>query len=143
MTSTYRKSVIDKAISDVIEKLAIGNKVKDLETKIQSKTRLREVVICRQMIHYILEKHTSMSLQSIGLKIGDRDHATVLHSKRTILNLMDTDRGFKEHVQKIESIFLSTAKRNLIQHTKVRIPIVKGSRIKNRKFKTVTIRKVS
>jgi chromosomal replication initiator protein len=51
---------------------------------------------------YLAKQHTKMPLTAIGAAIGNRNHATVLHSCKTISNLMDTDKTFRTQVEEIE-----------------------------------------
>jgi hypothetical protein len=57
-----------------------------------SKTRKREIVEKRQMLQTVVGEFTKLSLSSIGEYTGGKDHATVLHAKKTISNLVATDR---------------------------------------------------
>ena len=68
-----------------------------------SKTRERAFVLPRQVGHYFLHKKTKLTLSEIGKKIGGKDHATVLHSCKTIRNLIQTDRDFAKEIEEIES----------------------------------------
>ena len=45
---------------------------------------------------------TDLSLKQIGKYFGNRDHATVLYSVRTINDLKDIDPLFQDTVSKIE-----------------------------------------
>jgi len=67
-----------------------------------SKSRKREIVQARQIAMYLSKFHTRESLQNIGRKIGNRDHATVLHACKTVSNLMDTDKSFKAGLKELE-----------------------------------------
>ncbi len=49
-------------------------------------SRKKELKHVRQVAHYLAVCHTDYSLSSIGMAIGFKDHATVLNSKRVILN---------------------------------------------------------
>lgn len=69
---------------------------------LQSKTRRREVVQARQIAMFFSKNLTKSSLAAIGSQIGHKDHATVLHACKTVNNLMDTDKQFKEDVEEIE-----------------------------------------
>lgn len=69
---------------------------------IQSPSRKRDIVQTRQLIMYFAKKYTKFSLSFIGKKIGNRDHATVLHSCKTIKNLKETDKKFKLHIERIK-----------------------------------------
>lgn len=66
-----------------------------------SKTRKREIVQYRQLCHYYAQTLTRASLKDIGMYFGDKDHATVLNSKKAIDNLIDTDAGFKKIYEEI------------------------------------------
>jgi chromosomal replication initiator protein len=73
--------------------------------QLKSKTRRREIVQARQIAMYFAKSLTKESLSSIGTSIGGKDHATVLHACKTIKNLMDTDRHFRESMNELEKIF--------------------------------------
>jgi len=45
---------------------------------------------------------TKSSLASIGAHCGGKDHATVLHACRTVMNLADTDKQFKVYLADLE-----------------------------------------
>lgn len=55
------------------------------------KSRKREIVEKRQIAHYLAKIHTAESLANIGKAIGNKDHATVLNSSKTVNNMIDTD----------------------------------------------------
>ncbi len=69
---------------------------------LQTKTRKREVVQARQITMYFSKSLTKYSLTSIGAQVGDKDHATVLHACKTVNNLKDTDKNFRQYVEDIE-----------------------------------------
>jgi chromosomal replication initiator protein len=69
---------------------------------LQSKTRKREIVQARQIAMFFSKSLTKSSLTSIGTQIGHKDHATVLHACKTVNNLIDTDKQFKNDVEEIE-----------------------------------------
>jgi chromosomal replication initiation ATPase DnaA len=72
--------------------------------ELQHKTRKREFVIGRQLCHYLSKKYTKTSLAIIGKRFGNKDHATVLHSNRTISDLIETDKDFqREYLPFLES----------------------------------------
>ncbi|MDR0692657.1 MAG: chromosomal replication initiator protein DnaA [Prevotellaceae bacterium] len=73
-----------------------------------SKVRKREIVQARQIAMYLSRSMTKASLSSIGSQIGGKDHATVLHSYKTVCDLMSTDKHFKQHVLAIEKKLKST-----------------------------------
>jgi chromosomal replication initiator protein len=69
---------------------------------LQTKTRKREIVQARQITMYFSKNLTKYSLASIGAQIGNKDHATVLHACKTVNNLKDTDKNFRQYVEDIE-----------------------------------------
>jgi len=72
------------------------------------KSRKKEVIIPRQIFYYLAKKYTRYSLQSLGL-IGfnysgvRQDHATVLHAKNTVINLLGSDDLITIPCSRIES----------------------------------------
>lgn len=77
----------------------------EIET-IHSKSRKREVVQARQISMFLAKKHTDASSSRIGQKIGDKDHATVLHAYKTIKDLMEVDKQLKKDVEELEKTLL-------------------------------------
>ncbi len=72
--------------------------------KINSKTRKREIVQARQLAMYFSKNFTKSSLAVIGNKCGNKDHATVLHACKTIKNLAETDKEFKNYIDELDNI---------------------------------------
>ena len=79
-------------ISDII---CEGEKLK--MEQLQEDTRKEEIVFARQLIMFFAKKMKIGSLSYIGAKFG-KDHATVLHSIKTINNYIDTDRLKRERI---------------------------------------------
>jgi chromosomal replication initiator protein len=69
---------------------------------LQQNTRKREIVQARQIAMYFSKNLTKSSLTVIGMQIGGKDHATVLHAYRTVKNLIETDKNFRHQVEEIE-----------------------------------------
>jgi len=74
-----------------------GLSVDDLKTI----SRKRHIVVARQLNMYFICKHTRYTLQAVA-DIFKRDHATVLHAKKTISDLIDTDRKIRSLNEAIE-----------------------------------------
>lgn len=88
-----------KKINLIAKKVALefGYSVED----ITQKTRKREIVEPRQIAHYLCSKHVKgANLALIGRCIGKKDHATVMHSRNSIENAMDTIAGYSEIIEK-------------------------------------------
>ena len=72
-------------------------------------SRKRHDVEARQLAMYLSKHHTKTSLKGIGEKFGGRDHSTVIHSCKTVQDLMDTDEKFKETAMEMEKIIQMNA----------------------------------
>ena len=57
------------------------------KTKIVLKSREPEIVVARQMWHYFSHKMTNLSLWDIGQEAGGKNHSTVLHSIKKVINM--------------------------------------------------------
>lgn len=68
---------------------------------IQINTRKPEIKEPRQIAHYFAKEYTDLTLSKIGDLIGKKDHATVLHSVKTIKNLIDVDSTLKNDIEEI------------------------------------------
>lgn len=97
--SLYQKEItIDHIIEVVCEHMSIDRE------RLNSSERTREVAIARQLAMYLAKQHTKSPLTAIGNAIGGRNHATALHSCKTISNLMETDKAFRRQVEEIEKL---------------------------------------
>ena len=65
-------------------------------------SRKRNVVQARQLSMYFAKKYTKASLNIIGEQCGGKDHATVIHSLKTVANLLETDKQFRAIADTIE-----------------------------------------
>ena len=74
---------------------------------IQSTSRKREIVQARQVTMYFIKKHTELSLSQIGVQVGNRSHATVLHACNTVKNYYEFDKTFRSDLEEIEKILHS------------------------------------
>lgn len=70
--------------------------------QLTGKTRKRQVVQARQISMYLAKSFTDNSLKAIGKYFGGRDHSTVIHACRAVLNLMETDKMFQDDVTELQ-----------------------------------------
>ena len=109
ITLNLAKEMIDKLIKntkrevsiDYIQKVVCNYFDVPIDS-LQSKTRKREIVQARQVAMYFSKNLTKSSLATIGSQIGGKDHATVLHACKTVNNLAETDKQFKNQIEEIE-----------------------------------------
>jgi len=74
------------------------------ENQIYEKGRKKEIIKPRQVIMYILREDFDISFPSIGEKVGNRDHSTVIHSYEKIKNDIKTDSELLEEINQIRSM---------------------------------------
>jgi chromosomal replication initiator protein len=70
--------------------------------KLQSSTRVRQVVMARQISMFLVKEYTDQSLKAIGSIFGGRDHSTVLYSIKTVRDLMETDDNLKKTLEELD-----------------------------------------
>ena len=72
-----------------------------------SKSRKRNIVQARQIAMYLSRNLIGgCSLSTIGMELGGKDHATVLHACNTVSDLMSTDKLFRQYVSDIEGMLV-------------------------------------
>lgn len=99
------KDVVRQFVSHVDREVSVDN-IKILVAKhfdvpvekLHSKTRMRDIVMARQLSMYLAKNYTNSSLKMIGDSFGGRDHSTVIHSLKAVQDMMDTDLLFKDKV---------------------------------------------
>ena len=76
-----------------------------------SKSRKRQIVQARQIAMYMSRNLIGgCSLSTIGMELGGKDHATVLHACTTVSDLMSTDKMFRQYVTDIEKMLVPVAR---------------------------------
>jgi len=87
-------------LEDIKKTVAWYFKIKPEELDIP--TRKEEICRPRQVAHFLARKYTKHCLRVIGESIGGKDHATVLHSCKTVKHDMETDQFFAYKVSLID-----------------------------------------
>ena len=99
-----RKNVtIDQIISTTCEHFNVK------EEDIFSKSRKAEIVTVRQMSMYLAHKHTKLTASKIGIYVGNRDHATVLHGIKAIDGRLKKDKKLRRHLEELEEKLIGKA----------------------------------
>ena len=114
MSTSLAKDVL-KAYVHVSQKEISINQITDIvckyfnidEQSFNSSKRTREVAQARQIAMYLAKQHTKLPLAAIGSAIGGRNHATVLHSCKNVLNLIETDKVVKSQIEEISKMILA------------------------------------
>ena len=102
MLSNSRLVKEDRIIEYIIAIVGKFYNVSNIYTQIKS--RKREYVYARQIAMYLISKYSTATLEKIGAQFAGKDHATVLHAKKVINNLIDTDRNIKAQIKDLENI---------------------------------------
>ena len=109
ITMDMASNMIEKLVSKVDHEISINDIQKTVcnffnlsPEALMSKTRKREIVQARQIAMYLSKSMTKASLASIGAQIGGKDHATVLHACKTVKDLIETDKHFRQYIIDIE-----------------------------------------
>ena len=84
-------AVLNRQISIENIQKTVADYYKIKVSEMYSKKRVRSLARPRQMAMALAKELTSMSLPEIGEAFGGRDHTTVLHACRKIVELMETD----------------------------------------------------
>jgi len=74
------------------------------ESYFLKKTRRNEILFARQVAMYLIKKNTKLSLNSIGQKCGNKDHATVINAIKRVQGYIDVDKQLKKQVSDIQQI---------------------------------------
>ncbi len=72
-------------------------------TDLQSKRRQRSIALPRQVCMFLARRHTRFSLEEIGGYFGGRDHTTVMHAVKTIMDRSDVDAEFAKVMVELET----------------------------------------
>ena len=109
ITIDLAREMIDKLIKNTKREISIDyiqkvvcNYYNITTDSLKSKTRKREIVQARQVAMYFSKNLTKSSLATIGSQIGGKDHATVLHACKTVNNLVETDKTFRNQIEELE-----------------------------------------
>jgi hypothetical protein len=76
------------------------------EIKEQLPKSKRVVYEARYMAYYMLRKHTTASLATIGKITGRKDHSAIVHGINAMENLFETNEGFRRAASTVENMFL-------------------------------------
>lgn len=101
------------ALSDLIrkpEKVTIDRVINTVASYYQvtveglrSNSRSRTVAFPRQMAMYLARTETGMSYPQIGVKLGNRDHTTILYGFEKISGLVESDNNVRRDVLEIKA----------------------------------------
>lgn len=117
-TQLKNKELSTNEIKDLIKNIAKPKKnitTKDIiktvsefysieEASVYDKGRKKEIIKPRQVIMYLLREDLDISFPSIGEKVGNRDHSTVIHSYEKIKNDLKNDPDLIQEINQIRAM---------------------------------------
>lgn len=86
---------------DIIQ-AAVSEFYKVTENELMGKGRKKEVALARQVIMYLSREISGMSLKTIGLRLGRRDHTTVMHACTVIGKKIRENKAFAKEIDAIK-----------------------------------------
>ncbi|MBR4337523.1 MAG: chromosomal replication initiator protein DnaA [Bacteroidaceae bacterium] len=111
---TLAERIINKAIRRAQREVTLDSILKTVcstchvtQEEISSGSRKRSVVQARQIAMFLAQKHVKdITLTRIGECVGGRDHTTVLHSCRLVMNQLNYDKELSDNITTIEKALL-------------------------------------
>lgn len=100
---TNSKQVIELQVMEFILDI-VQNYFNVQEDYFLLKTRRYDIVLPRQIAMYLIRKHTTLSLSDIGIKFGNKDHATVLHGVKKVKDYIQVDKVLRRKVNDIDKM---------------------------------------
>ncbi len=66
-----------------------------------SKTRKKDIATARQIAMYFSQQYTDMPLKMIGDRFGGRDHSTVVHASKKVIEKNDNDAIYRKIINEL------------------------------------------
>lgn len=89
-------------LDEIVEKTAQHYSIR--QEDIYGKSRKANIVTARQLCMYLAQQYTQLTNSKIGIMIGNRNHATVTHSVKTINERLKTDKDFRDSTEELKGI---------------------------------------
>ncbi len=93
------------AVRPTVERIAerVGSYFRVPPRQMQSRRRLRQALLPRQVAMYLARRLTPLSLEQIGASFGGRDHSTVLHACRKVEQALAHDAALFGAVRQLHA----------------------------------------
>ncbi|GEM_PF-942727 len=96
-----RREVSIQRVMELVAK-EFGIQTRDL----QSRTRVKTIVLPRQIAMFLSRKHTGLSLVQVGGFFGGRDHATVMHSIKRVKRILEEEGDLTDRIHDLSNRLL-------------------------------------
>ena len=97
---TAQKELVNKQMVDIIFN-AVMNYYEVTEEQICSKSKRKEYTEPRHIVCALIYSFTHNNQAITGQRVGGKDHATVNHSLRNVINWYEIDKAFRDVMNKI------------------------------------------
>ena len=97
---TSQKELVNKQMVDIIFN-AVMNYYEVTEEQICSKSKRKEYTEPRHIVCALIYSFTHNNQAITGQRVGGKDHATVNHSLRNVINWYEIDKAFRDVMNKI------------------------------------------
>lgn len=97
---TSQKELVNKQMVDIIFN-AVMNYYEVTEEMICSKSKRKEYTEPRHIVCALIYSFTHNNQAITGQRVGGKDHATVNHSVRNVINWYEIDKAFRDVMNKI------------------------------------------
>lgn len=74
------------------------------ENQILSRKRTKEIAYARQIAMYLAKELTSLTLETIGLNFGGKDHATVIYAYNSVSAALKKDKVIASQITEIKEL---------------------------------------
>ncbi len=71
---------------------------------IYGKSRKANIALARHICMFLAQSHVDMTACKIGIMMGNRNHATVLHSSNTIKKQLEVDKTLRKDIDELERL---------------------------------------
>lgn len=78
--------------------------------QLDSRARTQKIAYARQVAMYLSNQFTGKSHVQIGVNIGNRNHATVIHAIRQIKDMMEVDDQIRQDVTELQEILQASSR---------------------------------
>lgn len=97
---TGQKELVNKQMVDIIFN-AVMNYYEVTEEQICSKSKRKEYTEPRHIVCALIYSFTHNNQAITGQRVGGKDHATVNHSLRNVINWYEIDKAFRDVMNKV------------------------------------------
>ncbi len=76
--------------------------------EIYSITRTRDIIKLRQPLQFFLSMYGDMSLKTVGIITGGKDHATVFHARKKVVNKIEKNSEYRKKMFVLDRTLANT-----------------------------------